>query len=96
MCTIKIAELLKHQSYPQAGDTLYLMIVDKINGEDNVVLDMSGVDTLPSMFLNTSIGRYIDDFGFNILREKMTFHNIGAAQAKRIKDYIQKIVLSKQ
>lgn len=96
MCTIKIAELLKDQSYPQAGGVLYLQIVDKIKCGDKVILDMSGVDTLPSMFLNTSIGRYIDDFGFDILREKMTFHNIGVSQAQRIKDYIQKIVLSKQ
>ncbi len=92
MCTIKIGELLKNQSYPQAGDALYVKIIDRLEKEEKIVLDMSGVDTLPSMFLNTSIGRYIQEHGFNRLKEKISFSNIGASQAQRIKEYIQKIV----
>ncbi len=95
MCTINIFELLENQSYPQAGDALYARMLHELERENKVVLDMSGVDSLPSMFLNTSIGRYINEYGFDKLREKMSFSNIGASQAQRIKEYIQKVVAAK-
>lgn len=95
MCKIKIGDLLKDKSYPEAGDNLYKKILHYIDSEDKVVLDMSEVDALPSMFLNTSIGRFIDDFGYDKLKSKVSFSNIGSSQAERIKDYIVKIVASK-
>lgn len=51
---------------------------------------MVDVNALPSMFLNTSIGRFIEEHGFDKLKEKVSFSNIGASQAQRIKEYIQR------
>lgn len=91
MYTIIIKDILKGRTYPEAGVVLYDNIVNKVNIEDKIVLDMSDIDTLPSMFLNTSIGKFIDDYGFSKLKEMVSFSNINAAQASRIKDYVLKV-----
>lgn len=90
MCSIRVYTLLKDRSYPEAGVALYEMILSKLN-EEKIVLDLSDVVSLPSMFLNTSIGRFIDTHGVELLRKKVSFSNITASQASRIKEYINRI-----
>ncbi len=90
MCTIDIKDILDGRNYPDAGVVLYDQIVAKIADDEKIVLNMAEVSALPSMFLNTSIGRFIENYGFEKLRERVSFSNIGASQAQRIKEYIQK------
>ncbi len=92
MCTILIKDLLDGRTYPEAGCLLYDQIVDMISTDERVVLNMVDVNALPSMFLNTSIGRFIEEHGFDKLKEKVSFSNIGASQAQRIKEYIQRSI----
>ena len=89
MCTINIHTLLEGKTYPQAGSELYDILVQKMD-EPKIVLDMTGVTILPSMFLNVSIGKFIDNYGLDTLRSKVSFHKISVSQAQRIKDYVQK------
>lgn len=91
MCVINIQDILKDRTYPEAGDALYNKLSQYIDKEDKIVLDMTGVDSLPSMFLNTSIGRFIDTYGLDLLRSKLSFSKINSTQAERIKSYIQRI-----
>ena len=51
---------------------------------------MTGVAILPSMFLNMYIGKFIDNYGVDVLKAKISFHKISVSQANRIKDYVQK------
>ena len=81
--------LLEGKTYPQAGAELYDILVQKID-EPKIVLDMTGVSILPSMFLNMSIGKFIDNYGVDVLRSKISFHKISVSQAQRIKDYVHK------
>lgn len=89
MCSINIHDLLEGKTFPQAGAELYDILVQKID-EPKIVLDMTGVTILPSMFLNVSIGKFIDNYGVDMLRSKLSFHRISVSQANRIKDYVQK------
>ncbi len=91
MCSIKLQEILSNKTYPDAGSVLYDMLVAKIDTENNIVLDMTGVVSLPSMFLNTSIGKFIETYGLELLRKKVSFHKISATQANRIKEYIERV-----
>ena len=81
--------LLEGKTYPQAGAELYDILVQKID-EPKIVLDMTGVSILPSMFSNMSIGKFIDNYGVDVLRSKISFHKISVSQAQRIKDYVHK------
>ena len=80
---------MEGKTFPQAGAELYDILVRNID-EPKIVLDMTGVAILPSMFLNMSIGKFIDNYGVNILRSKISFHKISVSQAQRIKDYVRK------
>ena len=91
MCLISLKVLMKDKTYPEAGDVLYEILVDNINKKDKIVLDMEGVVSLPSMFLNMSIGRFIENYGVDFLRQKISFAKISLTQADRLKDYIDKI-----
>lgn len=90
MFTIKLYDLLQGKDYPEAGESLYAIIKSKQNECDKIILDMNGVTSLPSMFLNVSIGKYIDEFGIESLKNKISFAKITKLQAQRIKEYIAK------
>lgn len=90
MCTINISYILKNADYPTAGSKLYDVIIAQYDSEDFFILDLQDVDALPSMFLNTSIGKLISDKGKMALK-KIRFINITKSQAERIKDYVAKV-----
>ncbi len=92
MCTIKLSDLMGDRSFPDAGKCLYDLIIDNINKCNKITIDLEGISSLPSMFLNVSIGRYMDEYGSNDLKSKISFVKITKAQAERIKEYIEKYV----
>lgn len=65
-----------------------------IDDSQKVVLDMDGVTSLPSIFLNVSFGRLIDEKGFDFIH-KLTFLKITKVQADRLKKYIDSYKESK-
>lgn len=89
MCTIKLYDLMAGKDFPDAGSSLYDFIVKNMNC-NRITIDLEGVSSLPSMFLNVSIGRYMDDYGVDSLKTKISFAKITKAQAERIKEYIDK------
>lgn len=80
--------VLCNRSYPEAGNLLFEMMEKYISAHEKLILDMSGVDSLPSMFLNNSIGLYLERHGDNSLKGKMIFENITASQVQRLKEYM--------
>lgn len=90
MCTISINSLLIDNDYPTAGSILYDQIIANYDCEDHFNLDLKDVEMLPSMFLNTSLGKLINEKGKTSLK-KIRFINLTKTQADRIKDYVNKI-----
>ncbi|MBR4995816.1 MAG: STAS-like domain-containing protein [Alistipes sp.] len=90
---IKLQPIMDTKSYPEAGDTLFDILVKNIN-EDKIVIDLEGVVSLPSIFLNVSIGKYIKDYGIEKLRSSISFTKISETQAKRLNEYISKLATS--
>ncbi|OAV66258.1 hypothetical protein Barb6XT_02021 [Bacteroidales bacterium Barb6XT] len=43
------------------------------------------------MFLNVSIAKFMEEYGIDTLRQKVSFAKISKVQAKHILDYISKI-----
>ena len=65
-------------------------MIDNISQSSKITIDLEGISSLPSMFLNVSIGRYIDEYGFDSLKNRISFVKITKAQAERIREYIDK------
>lgn len=92
MCTIKLCDVMDGKDFPEAGNSLYNLIIKHIHDNERITIDLEGISSLPSMFLNVSIGRYMDEFGVENLKRKIGFVKITKAQAERIKEYIDKYV----
>lgn len=90
MCTIKLYDVMEGKDFPDAGNSLFDLIKKNMDSCDKITINLEGVSSLPSMFLNVSIGRYIDEFGLDSLRQKISFVKITKAQADRITEYISK------
>lgn len=91
MCTIIIKDILKDNDYPKAGEYVYGIMEKCIPNGETVTLDMEDVDLLPSLFLNPSIGRFVEKYGLESLRGKLSFEKILSSQMTRIKDYLIRI-----
>lgn len=79
------------KSYPDSGDMLYGDIIQKIKQGESIEIDLSGVLSLPSMFLNASFGRIARELGVQTMKSKITFFNISKAQAERLGDYFKNL-----
>ncbi len=88
--TINVYDLMQNRSYPDAGTQLYQIMSEKIDDVEKIDLNLANVSLVPSMFLNVSFGRFIRERGADFIRQKITFSNITANQAKRIKEYVER------
>ncbi len=94
MYTIVLNEVISTTALlPDAGNLFYAKVVEGVEDSGKVVIDMSGITALPSVFLNVSIGRLIDEIGVDSLRNRISFVMITKQQAARLKDYIAKYTL---
>lgn len=74
----------------ESGDDFYRELSMLIAKDEKIVVDMTGVGSLPSVFLNISIGRVIDEYGLVKLREHVSFVSITRQQASRLREYVSK------
>ena len=88
--TIYCRDILGAKPYPDAGTDLFNRMDGIIAEGGNVVIDLSDVVSLPYVFLNTSIGKFIDVYGIPLLKQRVSFAKISRAQAERITEYIQR------
>lgn len=94
MSTLYLKQIIHDNTLPEAGDVLYHNMISCIPNNEKIVIDMTGVDSLPSLFLNTSIGRYLREYGANSLQGKMSFVGITVTQISRLKEYIARVTES--
>ncbi|MDE5837023.1 MAG: STAS-like domain-containing protein [Paramuribaculum sp.] len=73
-----------------AGTCLYDRIKAQINSNDKAIIDMAGVTSMSSVFMNVSIGRIIDEYGMDVLKKAISFSNITQQQAKRLTEYLER------
>lgn len=91
MCTISLAPLLSdNPDLTRAGAVFYTRLKDAFESSEKVVVDMENVSALPSIFLNVSIGKIIDEYGRNKIKSAISFAKINKTQALRLQEYLAK------
>lgn len=89
MCIVDMNTVLAdYKTLPDAGNYLYSRIKKAIEEGDKVSVNMNEVTSLPSIFLNVSLGKIIDEFGKEELKKHVGFTKITKQQALRLKDYL--------
>lgn len=65
------------------------MLSPVLDTDARIILDMDGVDDLPTLFLNPSIGRIVKERGVSAM-SRFTFRNISRNQIERLMTYVDK------
>lgn len=73
-----------------AGNVLYDDIKNAIARKEHISIDMNGVSSLPSILLNVSLGRIINEKGKETLKNYVVFRKITKQQVLRLKDYMMR------
>lgn len=93
MCRILLSDIMNSNDIlSDAGVLFYNRLTSALAESDKVIVDMTDVSSMPSVFLNVSIGRLIDEKGIDVLRNRVSFTMITKQQAFRLKEYIEKYV----
>lgn len=90
MCNVVMSQLLASDDLITAGKKLFDIMDEYASKDEKVIVDMESVTSLPSMFLNVSLGCYMDKYGPDSLKGRLSFNNITKVQVERIKDYISR------
>lgn len=61
---------------------------------DIIIFDMTGQQSVSTVFLNASFGFLIDEYGLEKIKKSFRFHNILRSQAERIKKYFDDYQIS--
>ena len=93
MCTFNMSIVLQQsEDLSVAGNSFYNSIKQAISNNDKLSVNMDGVTSLPSVFLNISLGRIIDEEGKDKLKQYVGFVRIRKQQAIRLRDYLQRYI----
>lgn len=84
---IQLFQLMQDKSYPESGALLYKILDDAIRNGKSVDIDMTNVISLPSMFLNASLGNAFITYGKDAVKRYTKFYHIGKSQAERLNEY---------
>lgn len=90
MLTFRIQDFIdSNDNLSDAGKALFFAVSPLLNKEDKIILDFSGNMGIPTLFLNTSIGDLIDEFGIDKIKKAFKYINIQPSQAERIQKYFK-------
>ena len=92
MRQVILNDILKSKPYPEAGTDFCAILREAVQNADTLQIDMTGVDSIPTMFMTTSFGCIMHDLCEEKLKKAMIFKNITKVQIERIKKYINDYV----
>lgn len=84
---VVLKDILKDRTYPEGGTVLYGIAEEAINCGNKILLDMKEVDSIPTLFMNTSFGDLIINHGIKETKSLFIFNNITKSQLERIQKY---------
>ena len=77
----------QYGDFSKAGSAVYDYAAAAINNNDTLMFDMSGQDSVSTVFLNTSFGHLIDTFGIEKVKRSFKFSSMLRSQMERIVKY---------
>ncbi|TAE86181.1 MAG: DUF4325 domain-containing protein [Bacteroidetes bacterium] len=86
--TLKVSDLTPSTVTNADAVGLKIAMKDAVLRGEAIVLSFHGVTTLTTSFLNSSIGEIIDEFGFDMLKGKLSLIDYTPPIGKMISTYI--------
>lgn len=96
---VLLKDILKDNQYPEAGVLLFKIAKEAIDNGETLILNMSEIESVPTVFMNTSFGELIALYGIEKTKKVFLFKSITKAQLQRIRKYFadyENIVMKKR
>lgn len=88
MQTIKVKQYIdQFGDFSRSGNAVFDFASSAIQNGDTLMFDMSGQDSVSTVFLNASFGKLIDAFGIDMVKSSFKFSNMLRSQMERIRKY---------
>lgn len=87
MQTIILHDLLESHNYVESGVIVFDVAKDVVSRDEIIMIDMANVESVPTNFLNTSLGALMDIYGVEKTKKSFRFKNILKTQVDRISKY---------
>lgn len=87
MQTIILHDLLESHTYVESGSIVFDVAKDVVSRDEIITIDMANVESVPTNFLNTSLGALMDIYGVEKTKKSFRFKNILRTQVERISKY---------
>lgn len=98
MKIFSLIDILRDKNYSKAGNDIFKGSINPIIDGDVIIINMEGVDSVPTTFMNTSFGALMDIFGEEKVKKSFRFRNVLKSQIERFRQYFDdyKIILEKK
>ncbi|UAM98379.1 STAS-like domain-containing protein [Polaribacter litorisediminis] len=87
MKTIVLKNIVRNSSSNEEGLILFDLLRDAYLKNEQILLDVDSNLAMSSSFLNTSIGSFLDNYGFSKFKETFKFKG-SKSQFERLNNYI--------
>jgi hypothetical protein len=91
MKTLVIKNLVTGTSTNTEAVALYVEMKKSADLGDCFTLSFAGIDYVSSSFLNSSVGEFIETYGFDMFAKNVKFTDCNKDLASMIKSYVTKI-----
>lgn len=87
---IKLKNIFKNNTLPQSANKALIISNNLIDNEKIVIIDMDGVSSLSTSFMNVLFKGLIDKYGIEKTKKSLLFKNIRPSEAQRVKFYFDR------
>ena len=89
MKNLVLKDIVKNSSSNEEGLVLFNLLSDAYVNKTKIILHIDSDSSISSSFLNTSIGEFLDLYGFTNFKETVKFKG-NKSQFERLNNYINK------
>lgn len=89
MITIKLSDIIKDTYTNANGYVLYTLIEKNMKNDGKICLSFKDMPPMSSSFYNSSIGELIENYGFNEIRDKLSFSDLTKPQLLILKKFLK-------
>ena len=88
---INIKDITEGTASNASGFSVYTVMKNSLTSDNKITLSFDGVNSMSSSFLNSSVGAFIDDYGFDAFKKNVSIINYTPSTLNMIKSYLKDI-----
>lgn len=87
MKNLVLSNFVNNTSSNEEGDKLFIALNELLHDNEGIIIVVDHNSALASSFLNSSIGQFLDRYGFELFQQRIKFQG-NKNQFSKLKNYI--------